>query len=282
MQQQNLPITCPSCEHIITENFCSHCGEKKVDHHDFLVKHFLEETIEGLTHFDNKFFRSSKLLITRPGLLTKYYFEGRRMRFMKPLQLFIVCNIIFFFLLGKTNVFARPFYNYKNFAPFTYFGTRQIIAAKAQTEEQVTKLAAIFDERIITQSKAFLIFFIPFFSLFFSLLFLKKNKYFTEHLVFATHYFSFLLMYYIVFRYLVELPFSYFSNSGFNAAFDLISSLGSLLLLSIYFMLAVKRFYNISNVKSIASGILVAVIFTIGMAAYRMFLFYKIMYSIHS
>jgi Protein of unknown function (DUF3667) len=280
MHLQNKPVICPTCTEIITKKFCSNCGEKKIDRHDFLIKHFLEETIEGFTHFDNKIFRSFKLLITKPGLLTKYYFEGRRVPFMKPLQLFIVCNILFFFLLGKTQVFAQPFYNYKNFSPYTYFGTGQIIAAKAQTEDQVVKLSSLFNARIITQSKTFIIIFIPFFALFFSLLFIKKKKYFTEHLVFASHYFSFLMLCFIVFKLLAVTPFYYFSHSNFNSTFDSIESFTSLLLLAIYFVVAAKRFYSISNLTSIISGVLITIVILLSIYAYRMFLFYKIIYSI--
>ncbi|RYF85547.1 MAG: hypothetical protein EOO03_13100 [Chitinophagaceae bacterium] len=56
--------------------FCSFCGEKKTDHHDLSLKHLAEESIEGLTHFDNKLFRSLKVLIRKPGLLARYHFEG--------------------------------------------------------------------------------------------------------------------------------------------------------------------------------------------------------------
>jgi hypothetical protein len=200
---------------------------------------------------------------------------------MKPLQLFIVCNILFFFLLGKSNVFAQSFYTYKKFSPYTYLGTGQIIAAKAKTEEQEVKLATLFNERIITQSKTFIIVFIPFFAIFFSLLFIKKKKYFTEHLVFATHYFSFLMLCYIAFNFLALLPFYYFLHADYNSGFDLIYSFASLFLLAIYFVVAAKRFYSISNSTAIISGILITVLITFSLLAYRMFLFYKIIYSLH-
>ncbi|MEO7768455.1 MAG: DUF3667 domain-containing protein [Ferruginibacter sp.] len=281
MHQQNTPVICPSCNAVYTGSFCSNCGEKKIDRHDFSIRHFVEESIEGFTHFDNRFLRSLKLLIIKPGLLTKYYFEGRRIPFMKPLQLFIVCNIIFFFLLGKSNVFAVSFYNYRNFTPFIYFGTQQAIAAKAQTQDQLLTLATIFNERMSTVSKSFLILFIPVFALFFSLFFFNKKKYFTEHLVFATHFFSFLILYYVALRFAAELPFTYFSHKNYSSTFDFIVSLTSLLLLSFYFGIAAKRFYSISNAQAVITGILMAIAFIVCIYTYRMFLFYKIIYSIH-
>jgi hypothetical protein len=272
--------TCPSCGNNIAAKFCGYCGEKKVDHHDFSMKHLAEESIEGLTHFDNKFFRSLKLLITKPGLLSKYHFEGKRVPYMKPLQLFIVCNVIFFFLLGKQNVFSLNFYNYKNFTPYTHMGTEAAIAAKATGKISVDDLGIRFNTMMSSQSKTFLIIFIPFIAIWLALFFINKRKYFAEHLVFATHYFTFLMLYYIASRYLVELPFSWFSKDNYNSTFDLITTFVSLLILSVYFAKAAKRFYATSTLQTVLSGIYIALVFTLGIYAYRMFLFYKILYGI--
>lgn len=279
MQPIGMATNCPSCGNIIQEKFCSNCGEKKIDRHDFSVKHFAAESLEGLTHFDNKFIRSLKLLITRPGMLTKYHFEGRRVPYMKPLQLFIVCNIIFFFLLGKQNMFSQNFYNYRNFSPYTLFGTQKAIAAKAATEAALNQLAIYFNGQMAAQSKAFLILFIPLMAIFIALFFINKKRYFAEHLVFATHFFSFLVLYYLALYFFAQLPFWLITKSNFNSTFDLVVSILSLLVMSVYFVFAVKQFYDASNWQSILTGIFIAVVFTFSIYAYRMFLFYKILYS---
>ncbi len=273
------PVTCPSCGHSIEEHFCTNCGEKRTDLHDFSMKHLAAESIEGLTHFDNKFFRSLKLLITKPGLLTQYHFAGRRVPYMKPVQLFIVCNIIFFLLLGKLNVFSLNFYNYINFSPYTRFGTQKAVAAKAVTEDALTQLAIQFNDHIGGQSKAFLILFIPVIAIGAALFFINKRKYFAEHLVFVTHYFTFLVLFYIAQYFLLVLPFSWFNKIDSNR-FDLVVSMLGLLVLAVYFAIAAKRFYAISRVKAVLSALFIVLLFTFALYAYRMFLFYKILYTL--
>jgi hypothetical protein len=157
MTAQTTNTICPSCSSVIGGKFCSNCGEKQISRRDFSLSHFIEEGIETFTHIDNnKLFNSLKLLITKPGILTKNYFNGMRIRFMKPLQLFIVCNLLFFFLLGKSNLFAIQFYAYKIFEPYISFGTREMIAKKATNPKDIDRVASVFNERMATQSKAFI------------------------------------------------------------------------------------------------------------------------------
>ena len=274
-------IACPSCHQLINGTYCAHCGEKRLSEHDFSLRHFIEEGIEGFTHFDNKFFRSVKLLITQPGQLAAYYFKGKRVAFMKPLQLFIVCNLLFFFLLGHSNLFSIPFYSYKIFKPYTSFGTEKNIAQKATTPEQLKSLSEVFNERMAIQSKAFIIFFIPVFAVGFALLYLHKKKYFTEHLVFATHFFSFILLYYIGFRFVVELPFVLIAKTNFSSTFDFVATMLSLVVIASYCTVAAKKFYGVSTVRAIVSSFLIVCIFVLAIYAFRLLLFYKIIYSIH-
>ncbi|MEO6550268.1 MAG: DUF3667 domain-containing protein [Ferruginibacter sp.] len=280
MDTAGTSFPCPSCKHLVTDQFCPHCGEKRPGHHDYSIMHYVEETLEGFTHFDNKFFRSLKLLITRPGLLTLHHFEGRRIPYMKPLQLFIVCNVLFFLVLGKHNVFALTLSNYVDFSPYTSFGTRQAVEAKASNQQSFNNLAEHFNEKMISQSKTFLIIFIPLIAAYLSLFFIGRKRFFVEHLTFATHFFSFLMLFYIMVRYVAEWPFSLITGKNYSSTFDLTISLLTLSVLAVYFGRAAKRFYGISKLKAALSGLFFTVIFTFSIYAYRMFLFYKILHAI--
>ena len=126
--------TCASCNTPFTGKYCPDCGEKQLDRHDFAIQHYLEETLEGFTHFDNKFFRSVKILVTWPGMLTQYFSTGKRVSFLKPFQLFLICNLVFFLLAGKLNIFAQSLYSFYTYEPYTYFNTKPTILAKATTD----------------------------------------------------------------------------------------------------------------------------------------------------
>lgn len=272
---------CATCGNHISENFCSNCGEKRLHEHDFALKHYVEESIEGISHFDNKFFRTSRILITKPGLLTQYFSNGQRVKFLKPFQLFLICNLFFFLLAGKLNIFSQSISNFYQYTPYTYFNTKQAVDARAHDEKSYNTLATTFNERVGTQSKVYIVIFIPIFAICFALLFYKTKRYFSEHLVFATHFFSFVLLYYTFFTVLIMKPFYWLSGLKFSSNFDLITSLASLAILSSYFLIAAKRFYGPSTRFTIPKAIFTIILFMISLYAYRLGLFYLIITGIH-
>jgi hypothetical protein len=90
---------CHNCDNELTEkdNFCSYCGQ---ENHDLKVPipHILQEVVEGISHFDNKFFTTLKSLFQKPGQITKDFLDGKRTRFVPPLRLFFFVSTAFFFL----------------------------------------------------------------------------------------------------------------------------------------------------------------------------------------
>lgn len=266
---------CVSCGHALAGKFCSGCGEKKVSARDFSIKHFMEESVEGFTHFDTKLFRSIRTLFGKPGMLTRYYEKGQRVRYMKPVQLFIISNIVFFVLSGGLNLFAISLNNYMG-----YNGLHDAFIRKFGMHANVAQMAGVFNEKVLSQSKTFIFLFIPCFATVFALLFLKKRKPFTLHLVFATHFFSFLLFNFILFHFLIELPNNYFLHLSANA-FEIVALSINLTALVAYNAIATRNYYHASWIWSTLTSLIVAFLFIVLLVWYRTFIFYKILYTIN-
>lgn len=281
METNSVAFNCVSCGNPAGGNYCANCGEKKISEHDFELSHIVEESVEGFTHFDNKFLRSVKLLVGKPGMLTVYFSQGRRIPYMKPLQLFIVCNLLFFLFYGKANIYALTLYSYDNYQPFINFGTHDLIKQKAPDKEQFTALSEVFNERMYTQSKAFIIFFIPLFALTFAVFFFKKKRYFSEHLVFASHYFSFLLLLYLFFHFVVDIPYYAITKNNYSSTYDFLVSFFNIGVGCIYFNLAAQRFYQVSPATSRTFAVVTVLFYVLFLYAYRILLFFKIFHSIH-
>jgi hypothetical protein len=271
---------CPSCGQNIVEKYCSACGEKKRVANDLTLKHFIEESIEGITHFDNKFFRSIKLLFFKPGALTLAFERGERVPYMKPMQLFVISNLLFFFLLGGFNVFTVPLNTYLTYDNYVGIGTLETFNNKFGSHANVENVYILFNQKIIGQSKAFIFLFIPFIALSCFLLFFKKKKHFTLHLVFATHFFSFLLLFFMVYGFIIEEPVKKFT--------DISSDVTEIIALSIilptilaYLVFSLRRFYKIKWIWSILSSFIICFLFIQLLQVYRIGLFYKIIHSIH-
>jgi hypothetical protein len=74
------------------------CGQENIEPKETvwgLISHFFYD----ITHFDGKFFSTSKLLILRPGFLPKEYLEGRRARYLHPIRMYVFTSAVFFLFL---------------------------------------------------------------------------------------------------------------------------------------------------------------------------------------
>jgi hypothetical protein len=279
MNQTN-PTVCPSCNGPIKDNYCPTCGEKKRSPADLSLKHFVEESVEGMSHFDGKFFRTIGLLFRKPGLLSLHFEQGRRVPYMKPFQLFVVANLLFFFIAQGPGVFATGLQSFYNADTYTKYGTRELIDRKDPKAKNREKLTADFNEKMHNQSKIFIILFIPVLALGCALLFIAKKKYFSLHLTFATHFFSFILLYFLLFFFVIELPAYYIFHVRESAVYDQVFGLTSIIVFIIYLTIASRRFYRAHLGWCIVAALGLASLFLFTLNAYRLLLFFKIMNSI--
>jgi hypothetical protein len=89
---------CANCNAPLAGAYCHRCGQAAHVHRSLL--HMVEEGIHGVLHFDTKSWRTLPLLIGRPGLLTRRYIEGQRVRYVSPLALFLFSVFLLFFVFS--------------------------------------------------------------------------------------------------------------------------------------------------------------------------------------
>ena len=96
---------CPNCGRDRPESFCPRCGQSDRDYARSLrsvAGEFVRETFE----LDSRLFRTLKLLIFRPGSLTREFSRNRRAGVVSPVRLYIFASFIFFFLLSLLGDFG--------------------------------------------------------------------------------------------------------------------------------------------------------------------------------
>ena len=74
--------------------FCHRCGEKRLDRHEYAFGHWLEQPGDAFTHFDLKVPRVFWSLLREPGRMTADTLAGRRVAWAKPVQVFIIANLL--------------------------------------------------------------------------------------------------------------------------------------------------------------------------------------------
>lgn len=95
---------CPNCDTQLGGKFCQGCGQP-AHLHVPSAREFLHEFIAHYVALEGKLWKSVALLLFKPGRLTLEYIEGRRVRYVEPLRLYLSFSIVFFalFKLGGIN-----------------------------------------------------------------------------------------------------------------------------------------------------------------------------------
>ncbi len=194
-------IICKNCSTKFQGKFCPNCGEKVLTNSDFKLKTFILQGLDVFTHLDSKFSKTFISLVKKPGELTLNNWEGVRIAFAKPIQLFFILNALFYLLNSSTvnfNIFNTPLNNqlkYFSYSEYAKTETDKIVEENNYTfNEYQTK----FNEKSDNLSKTLIFIMIPIQALLLWLFFYRKKPFYVQHLIFATHYFSFVLIYCLV------------------------------------------------------------------------------------
>ena len=184
-------VVCASCGAAFESPFCPACGERRLDHHDLSLRHFVAHSLHDVTHFDTKIFRSLKVLVSEPGRLTADYVDGRRVGWLSPVQLFVMVNVIFFFVAPKLGLFR---FGYDYFAGNEHVLLR--VATKpaldaARGGRDVPEFRTEFDHAIDHPKRLLIFIMVALFAVLLAALLYRRKRYFVEHVVFALHYYAF-------------------------------------------------------------------------------------------
>ncbi|HQQ98594.1 MAG TPA: DUF3667 domain-containing protein [Cyclobacteriaceae bacterium] len=132
-----LERTCITCGTTFHGRYCNRCGEKVVEPYERSIVAFLDGLLNAFTFLEGKFFRSIKLLMTKPGQLSRNIADGNQVPYMRMLNLFFVANFFYFFF------FVFDSYNSSLATQMKYFGGHS---------EQVQKLV---NEKIAVEKSGF-------------------------------------------------------------------------------------------------------------------------------
>ncbi|GAO43153.1 DUF3667 domain-containing protein [Flavihumibacter petaseus] len=116
-----------NCGTIVEGHYCQHCGQENIVPKETfwgLLTHFVYD----ITHFDGKFFSTIRLLLTKPGFLSKEYIRGRRASYLHPIRMYVFTSAIFF-------IFFFMLFNAKN----------MITSTKEKREAQLTQVNQAID-----------------------------------------------------------------------------------------------------------------------------------------
>jgi hypothetical protein len=278
---------CLNCETVLTGVFCSTCGQKDLPKRQS-IKELLENFISSFWSYESKFFKTGRYILFKPGFLATEYCEGRRERYYHPARMYVFISFVYFLLftsLPDTDTndinFAPPNANdKKEVMEFNLFGTKYKTLASYDSAQQVQPLEKKdnwLERRIVTRQielqekykgngkqfandfkQAFLgnfstVFFwlLPVFALVLKLLYVRRDYFYSEHLVFSIYYYN-----------LFYLAGSFYMLSASVSWLDWLATIIGFWI-ALYMLFAMKRMYKQSWRKTIVKYLAFGTIFSL-------------------
>jgi hypothetical protein len=220
---------CANCAAAVTGKYCAECGQRH-EHAIHSIWHFLRESTEDLTHADSRLWRTIVPLLIRPGFLTREFLDGRRVRYLPPVRLYLVLSVLFFLIaamvpqppgapagvvvaqkgsqivlspLGATGVGASPISEARASAicgKFVQFGTTDRWANRLQARFEAACVKVVMDngrtfrESFLHNAGRAMFVLLPLLALVMQALYRKPPRQYVEHLLFFVHDHAFLFL----------------------------------------------------------------------------------------
>jgi len=224
---------CSNCRQLISENFCSNCGQKKYKRID--RKYVLDEVQYMVLHTNKGFLYSLKNTIRNPGKTAKEFIAGNRVNHYKPLLLAFVLSgvssFISYKIIGMSDIF-REYYSSQHMNSPLMNDTMAVVAS---------------------YNSAIMLLLVPLFAVFTKLAFRKWGHNYYEHIIMNCYILSF----YTVVSILVVYPIIYL----FRYDSTIFMRISSASMLSIPFILIwfYKGFYAEKSLKSVIGKVFLTI-----------------------
>jgi hypothetical protein len=98
--------SCLNCGQPLAGAFCSNCGQRAAPPHP-KVSELAGDAFAELSGWDGKFIDTFRLLLTKPGELTRRFIEGQRVRFIAPVRLYLTLSLVYFVVAAGAPTLRR-------------------------------------------------------------------------------------------------------------------------------------------------------------------------------
>jgi hypothetical protein len=271
---------CVSCGAEVAGHYCGQCGEAAAAH-DYSLGHFAEEALETFAHVDGRVFSSFRALLTRPGLLSADFLRGRRKTQMGPLQLFVICNVVYFLVQPFTLVvpFTSTLRIQTTMRAWSAMARRVTDEKIASTRLSREEYQREFDHTAHLQGKSLVIIMVPLFALGAWAAYGRARRFYAEHLVFSFYLYAFMMIWMAFGTLALTWPIAFAIHHGLGDFVEGPVSVALTAPVVLYLFLAVRRAYGGNWLESTVKTLLLAGWMVTVLTAYRFILFFTTYYA---
>jgi hypothetical protein len=172
---------CLNCGAPLHGRYCAVCGQEDRPAAPTL-KHVAGDAWEAVTNLEGRVIQSLGLLFFFPGFLTREYLEGRRVRWVSPVRLYLVISVAYFALVSITG-WSGSFTI--EITGETVADTQAELAARGyESEEELERTA---QQAVVTWIPRAMFLLVPFFAGLLAFARRPSRRTYPQHLVFALH-----------------------------------------------------------------------------------------------
>lgn len=276
---------CANCQAELLGRYCNVCGQREEPRVPTIASVVSEVTNE-LFGIESKLWRSIRLLLFKPGLLTKVFLSGQRQKYMSPIRLYLLFSLATFasftFLnhygvvdigfdadqanaeqIAEANkgieeaasaidemTFTSGFFTEEVDAEITR--TIQNTVKSIQSDIEAGNKQAVIDKFFEPLPTALFVF-LPIVALMLKLLYLGSGRYYVEHLIYVLHNHAFLFAV-IIFNTISSQVVLFWPQS------DIVLALVGLLCLLVYFYSRLRNIFIEKYAKSTIKRLIVVLV----------------------
>jgi hypothetical protein len=267
---------CKSCGNVFKGYYCNVCGEKVLESSNRSFETFLKKAWLTITFTDNKFAKTLWLIVRNPGFISKEYAEGKRVNYVKPLQVFFVLNLVYFLfpLLQLFNTSLRTQMYLRTHSKLV----QSMIFSKVGKEPLLLRgYELMYNEKSTGLAKLLIIVFVVLAAVPMAIIYRKRNRFFPDHVTLAVELTAFNLavnaILLSIFLMLTN-AFLHWTHMGWEKYLDDTTLTIIFILTNSYFLFAAGRtFYNQRGKILLFKIVLGLLGLFLALEAYRLILF---------
>ena len=193
MESQKSNPRCVRCGSSLHGPYCSHCGERVLTAKDSSLKHLVADFLGSLFNFDNKLFHTLRLLLTKPGELTRLYKIGVRRKYLKPIQVYLIANLIYF-LFPIVDSLNTTLFTQMNGLPYSRMVKPAIEQKISKSGLELDAFQAVYNKQSKEVGKLIVIIIVPLLGILFQLLYWRQAQMtFVDHMILSFNFVSLLI-----------------------------------------------------------------------------------------
>lgn len=244
---------CPNCKSAVFSAYCPSCGEHPLRPGELTCRGLLGQVVETSTNIDGRLMRSMRCLVSSPGTLTVAYLQGRRKSYATPLQLFLLANLLFFAMQSLTGskIFSTTLESHLHVQDWSPIAQQLVNSRLKVTQSSLSDYAPVFDQAVALNAKSLIILMVVPFALILPVVFYRSRRPFVGHVVFAIHFYAFLLLLFCLALVVVALDLQSGGAGLDSARIDRAVSIVQLIACGIYLYFATGTMYGSRGIRRI-------------------------------